>query len=163
MSDEPSELEEELVETRAELERLQATAADREARAAHAEAQLAELRLELTQARSDAEARGQALAAATERTQGLEAQVASAAQRYRGLVLQQSPELPEELVAGTTVEEIDEALERARETVSKVRGHLESQAQAGRVPVGAPARSGPDLSGVSAEEKIRRGLERRNV
>jgi hypothetical protein len=42
--------------------------------------------------------------------------------------------------------------------VAKVRGHIESQAQAGRVPVGAPARSGPDLSGLSAEQKIQHGL-----
>ena len=81
------------------------------------------------------------------------------AERYRELALQQSPELPSELVAGESVEEVDEALQRARETVAKVRGHLESQAQAGRVPVGAPPRSGPDRSALSSEEKIRLGLQ----
>jgi len=75
------------------------------------------------------------------------------------VVLERSPELPGELVTGATVEEIDEAIGRAKETVSKVRGHLESQAQAGRVPVGAPPRSEPDLSAMSAEEKIKYGLQ----
>jgi len=133
-------------------------AAAQEARAAHLEAQLSELRQELSRAVEQGEARQQELAGLTERANALEAQLGSAAERYRELALRQSPELPEELVAGETVEEIDQAIERARETVSKVRGHLESQAQAARVPVGAPVRSGPDLSGMSAEEKIKVGL-----
>jgi hypothetical protein len=86
--------------------------------------------------------------------------VRASAERYRALALERSPELPEELVAGETVEAIDEAIAQARETIAKVRGHIESQAQAGRVPAGAPVRSAPDLSGLSAEEKIRQGLER---
>jgi len=162
-SDEVVELEEQLAAAQAEIERLQATAADREARAAHVESQLAGLRQELSQARDESQGREQELAGLTDRASSLEAQVRSAAQRYRELALERSPELPQELVAGETVEEIDQAIERARETVAKVRGHLESQAQAGRVPVGAPARSGPDLSGLSAEAKIRAGLERRSA
>lgn len=160
--DELTAMQEELATAQAELERLQVTAADREARAAHLEAQLSGLRDELAQACNEAQAREQELAGLGERTQTLEAKLQSAAQRYRELALQQSPELPQELVTGETVEEVDQALQRARETVSKVRGHLESQAQAGRVPMGAPPRSGPDLSALSAEEKIRFGLQQRS-
>jgi len=162
-SDEVVELEEQLAAAQAEIERLQATAADREARATHVESQLAGLRQELSQARDESQGREQELAGLTDRASSLEAQVRGAAERYRELALERSPELPQELVAGETVEEIDQAIERARETVAKVRGHLESQAQAGRVPVGAPVRSGPDLSGLSAEAKIRAGLERRSA
>ena len=160
-NDEVVELEEQLAAAQAEIERLQATAADREARATHVESQLAGLRQELSQAREETQVREQELAGLTERGAALEAQVRSAAERYRELALERSPELPQELVAGETVEEIDQAIERARETVAKVRGHLESQAQAGRVPVGAPVRSGPDLSALSAEEKIKQGLQQR--
>ena len=158
MSDEElQELQEELAAARSELERLQATAADREARAAHLESELSAAREELAGAREQAQSREEELRAQNE---ALAEQSRGAAQRYRAVALQQSPELPEELVAGESVAEIDAALERARETVLKVRGHLESQAQATRVPVGAPVRSGPDLSGLSAREKIQRGLER---
>ena len=115
--------QEELAATKAELEQLQVTTADREARSAHLESELADALAELA--------------------------------------LRVAPELPEELVTGETVEEVEQALQRARETVSNVRGHLESQAQAGRVPVGAPPRSGPDLAGMSSEEKIRYGLQQR--
>ncbi len=143
--------QEELAAARAELERLQETAADSEARAAHVESQLTQANEEIELARSEREAR----------EQDLTAQLQSAADRYRELALEQAPELPAELVSGATVAEVDEALQRARETVSKVRGHLESQAQAGKVPVGAPPRSEPDLSGLSTEEKISYGLQQR--
>jgi len=153
-------LEEELAAARGEAERLQSTAADREARASHLEAQLAELRGELEESRRQAEAREEELRAEHET---LASQINDAAQRYRELVLERSPELPEDLITGGTVAEIDQAIERAMETVSKVRGHLESQAQATRVPVGSPPRSAPDLSDLSAEAKIERGLKQRSA
>ena len=157
--DELTAMQEELAEARAELERLQVAAADREARAAHVESQQVQLQEELAQAHSEAEARDQELIGLREQAEALQGRVRSSAQRYRELALEHSPELPQELVTGETVEDVDQALQRARETVSKVRGHLESQAQAGRVPVGAPPRSAPDLSALSAEEKIRFGLQ----
>ena len=161
-NEELPEVQEELEAARAELEALQVTAADREARAAHLESQMAKLRTELQQARGDVEERDRLLAEQAERSGTLESQVRAAAERYRAIVLRQSPEL-EELVAGETVEEIDAAVERARETVSKVRGQLESEAQAGRVPVGAPPRRAPDLSGLTPSEKIERGLGHRRA
>ena len=143
--------QEELAANKAELEQLQETVADAEARATHLDSQLTQANEELELARNERETR----------EEDLTAQLRAAAERYREIALEQTPELPAELVSGATVEEIDESLERARETVSKVRGHLESRAQAGRVPVGAPPRSEPDLSGLSTEEKITYGLQQR--
>ena len=157
--DELTVLQDELAATRAELERLQVTAADREARTSHLDAQLAQVRDELEASRSQAQASEQELASLRDRSESLQTQVQGSAQRYRELALQQAPELPADLVVGETVEEVQESLQRARETVARVRGHLEQQAQAGRVPVGAPPRSGPDMSGLSAEDKIRLGLQ----
>ncbi len=152
--DELATTQEELAAAKAELEQLQVATADREARSAHLESELAT-------AQDTAKARELELAGSSDRTQALESQARDAAQRYRELALRGAPELPEELVTGETVEEVEQALQRARETVSNVRGHLESQAQAGRVPAGAPPRSGPDLAGMSSEEKIRYGLQQR--
>jgi hypothetical protein len=81
-----------------------------------------------------------------------------AAGRYRELLLAREPDLPEDMVVGATVEEIDASAERARQTVSLVRQRFEAQAQATRVPAGAPARGARDTSGLSASEKIRLGL-----
>ena len=55
--EELQELQEELSAARSELERLQATAADREARAAHLESELSAAREELAGARAAAQSR----------------------------------------------------------------------------------------------------------
>lgn len=162
MTDEDiAQLQEQLAEARAEVERLQLTAADREARAAHLEESLAQLKEQLASAQAEASARAEELSTLGQRAGDLEAQVKAAAARYREAVLASSPELPADLVAGDTVEDVDRSLEAARQTVSSIRGHLESQAQAGRVPVGSPPRSAPDLSALSAADKIRFGLQQR--
>ena len=47
----------------------------------------------------------------------------------------------------------------ATQTVAQVRQHLEQQAQSLRVPAGAPVRGAPDVSSLTASEKIRAGLK----
>ena len=64
-------------------------------------------------------------------------------------------------MTGETIEELEEAAERARETARQVRERLESQAQVGRVPAGSPPRGAPDFSALSPIEKIRLGLGRK--
>ncbi len=115
-------LKEELAEARAEVEALQTTVAGREAKALHLESQLASVREELMVARQDVETRDEELGALRARSDTLESAVRVSAERYRALALERSPELPDELVAGESIDEIDQAIERARETVSKVRG-----------------------------------------
>jgi hypothetical protein len=89
-----------------------------------------------------------------------EAQGREAAIRYREVALAREPDLPADLVSGESVPEVEASLERARQTVAQVRQHLDQQAQTLRVPTGAPARSEPDFSELSAAEKIRLGLRR---
>jgi len=173
--DEVGLLQEQLGEARAEVERLQMAAADSEARALHLEETSGEMRSRLEavegelaseRQRSD-ELSGQIegfqteLAARQEETQELHARLLAAAGKYREVVLAAAPELPEELVAGETIEELEEAAERARETVRQVRERLESRAQVGRVPAGSPPRGAPDFSALSPIEKIRLGLGRK--
>jgi hypothetical protein len=81
-------------------------------------------------------------------------------QRYREVVLEREPQLPADLVTGDSVGEVDAAVERARQTVARVRQHLDQQAQALRIPAGAPARGSPDVSELSSAEKIRLGLSK---
>jgi chromosome segregation ATPase len=88
-------------------------------------------------------------------------QLAQAVAVYRTSLLAAEPEILEEMVQGTTVEEIEASLARARQMVEQVRTQLEAQASQQRVPFGAPVRSAPDLSGLSPQEKILLGLSRR--
>jgi hypothetical protein len=145
---------------------LQTDVEDLQGRLAEAESLLATRTADLTRARQELEQSKATLSQRDAEAEGLRAEIAAAreqgtvaSQRYREAVLSREPELPADLVRGETVEEIDAAVERARQTVSQVRQHIEAQAQASRVPAGAPVRGAPDTSALSPAEKIRLGLQ----
>ena len=158
-------LEERLAEAEAEVERLQTTAADREARAAHLEGlsaaqaeTLAEAKAELASRDAELTAVRDELTAARSEAEELRGGLRSAAEKYRQAVLASRAEVPPDLVSGETVEEVDRQLEAALSMVAQLKSHLDSQAQAQRVPTGAPARRAPDLAALSPTEKISHGL-----
>jgi chromosome segregation ATPase len=160
-------LEEQLATAHADVERLQGQLAELTARQTEHDAKMQALRDQLQASQSEAEtaaseARGQAeeIGQLRESMAAVEAQGREAVQRYREVVLEREPQLPADLVAGESIGELDAAVERARLTVAQVRQHLEQQAQALRVPAGAPARGSPDLSELSSAEKIRLGLSK---
>lgn len=159
MDEEVVLLEEQVMALQADVENLQSRLADSEALAAGRDADIARLRSELSERdaliaghAADAEARRVIAEAAEEGRR-------DATVRYRELVLDHEPDLPADLVSGDTVQEIDAAVARARETVSQVRQRFEAAAQASRVPAGAPPRGGIDTSSMTPAEKIRLGLQ----
>ncbi len=147
-------LQDQLTEAQAEIDRLQTTTADREARAAHLTDSLAEAQAQLA-------AQAEALATAQAKAEGLRASLQAAAAKYRDARLASHPDVPPELVAGETVEEVDRQMEAALQVVAQLKTRLESLRLAERVPTGAPARRPPDLSALSPTEKIAYGLRTR--
>lgn len=85
---------------------------------------------------------------------GLKQQVDIAVDRYRSALIAGAPDLPEELVRGSTIEELDRSVESARKIVEKVASRIEARAPESRVPSGAPPRRPADLSALSPREKI---------
>jgi len=165
--EEMTALQDELADARAEVDRLQPIAADREARAAHLEETLAQLREEQSQlsaslgeAQAQVAARDQELAGLRQEAEALQVNLKAAASKYRDVLLAGRPDVPPDLVSGETVEEVDQQLDAALRMVAQLRSHLEAQAQALRVPTGAPARRAADLSALSPSEKIAYGLSR---
>ena len=79
---------------------------------------------------------------------------------YRDLAIKAHPETPAELIAGETIEAVNAAVELAGTLVNKVREKLENSRAQVRVPPGAPGRTPPDFSSLSAREKIRNGISR---
>jgi hypothetical protein len=113
---------------------------------------------------TDAEQAAQAeeLAAARLQLDAERAQTRAAVGRYRDAVLAAEPELPPELVAGETLDEVDGSLDAARRAVAQIRERLTVEEQAsGGFFAGAPARSGPTSAGMWTAEKIVAGLEER--
>ena len=96
-----------------------------------------------------------------EEMEGVNARLAQAVELYRGSLLASEPDVPEDMVQGSTVEVVQESLARVRQMVEQVRGRLEARASLERTPLGVPARSAPDLSALSPQEKILVGLSGR--
>ena len=86
--------------------------------------------------------------------------LSAAVAKYRAAVLASATGIPENLIKGETVEEIDASLELARGIVSQVRQQLEIEVEARRVPTGAPPRMPQDPSALSPAEKIAYALAR---
>ncbi len=158
MDEEVVMLEEQLAAAQADIERLQARLADSEALAVQRAEETAALQLQVSEQGLALAQRGGEVDELSTALGGARAEVQQAAQSYRELVLQREPELPADLIGGDSVAEVDASVARARQTVAQVRQHIEQQAQALRVPAGAPVRSGPDVSGLTPGEKIRLGM-----
>lgn len=118
------------------------------------DARIAELEAALGEAESVVQSR-------VEEIEAVSARLAQAVELYRASLLASEPDVPEDMVQGATVEAVQESLERARQMVAQVRGRLEAQASTERTPLGAPARSAPDMSALSPQEKILMGLSGR--
>ncbi len=71
-------------------------------------------------------------------------------------ILQANPQIPEEMLTGGNVEELMVSLEKAGKLVARIKAQPPVTQGS---PAGAPARTGPDTSAMSAREKIVQGLK----
>ena len=80
---------------------------------------------------------------------------------YKELVAQANPGLVAEMIKGETIEAINESVKSARALVERVKQEVGAENARVRVPAGAPQRTFPDLSALSAREKIKYAMEGR--
>jgi septation ring formation regulator EzrA len=140
------ELAQELEATKGALSRAQKDLEESRARVTGFETALAGKEAELTALHTDHEM-------VVTKAEGLTAALTAAAQAYRSLVVKANPHIPEELIIGETVEAIQAGVQAAGLLVEKIRKNLEAQKKG--APAGSPQRTGPDLSGLTAAEKIK--------
>ena len=88
-------------------------------------------------------------------TMRLQQDMGEAVSKYRDVLLKANPGIPEELIQGNSIEELSSSVEKANAVVEKIKSHIE---ESGRIPAGAPVRSGPDFSAMSPAEKVAYGL-----
>lgn len=77
---------------------------------------------------------------------------------YKELVVHVNPDPVAAMVKGNTIAEINASLKSAKELVSCIKQEVNAESARVKVPAGAPPRTSPDLSGLSAREKIRFGM-----
>ena len=153
-------LHRELEGARREAGELKGQLGERDARLGEVQRQLADAvasneasEAELASARAGLDEREAQLAAATE-------SLSHAVERYRASLIAANPEIPQEMLGGDAIGDIDASLEKARELAGRVRTKLEEDLKATSVPPGAPQRSAPDLSDLSPREKIEYALRK---
>jgi hypothetical protein len=137
------------VSARLQLEReLQAGAE----RIAGLEKTLAEKDRELAVLRQTAEQAGQA-------NTRLSGELSKAVAAYKEVVGQANPGPVADMLKGDTIAGINESLISARALVARVRQDIGAETARVSVPAGAPMRTVPDLSALTAREKIKFGIE----
>jgi uncharacterized coiled-coil protein SlyX len=144
---EPDTIEEELNRLKAKVSQLEELVAEKNR-------QFSKLEQATADKDSQIASLNQSLAEADEQAKKLIDSLAQAVASYKAVVISANPEIPEELISGDTIEAVDQSLARAKKLVSKVKQGLEAEAMQTKFPGGAPVRTPPDLSALSAKEKI---------
>ena len=78
--------------------------------------------------------------------------------KYRASLAAANPMIPEDLITGDSIEEIDASLESAKNLVSRIKEGLEAERESESVPAGAPPRTSPSTEGMTSRQKINYGL-----
>jgi len=81
--------------------------------------------------------------------------------KYLEAVKTANPTIPADVIAGSSIEEIDASLARATTIAGAVKANLEAQAKEAKVPAGAPPRTEINLEGLSPREKIAAGIQQK--
>jgi len=77
---------------------------------------------------------------------------------YLDMAKAANPNVPETIIAGATIAEIDASIEKGKTIVESVRASMESEAAKTKVPAGAPPRGAISTEGLTAREKIAAGI-----
>jgi hypothetical protein len=142
----------EAIQTELEEERKAKAAA--EAALAEKDTLIADLQAQLSEAKSGFESRTAELSSVKEAH-------AQAVAKYLDVVRLANPTIPQDIIAGKTIEEIDASVEKAKAIASAVKANLEAQAKEAKVPAGAPPRGEISLEGLTPREKIAAGLNQK--
>jgi hypothetical protein len=143
---------EDLEGIKAELEEEKKAKAAAEAALAEKDARIAELNASLNVALQGSEAAAAELAAAKQAKD-------QAVSKYLEAARVLNSTIPQDVISGQTIEEIDASVEKAQSIADAVKANLEAQAKEARVPAGAPTRGEISLEGLSPREKIAAGIQ----
>jgi len=153
---------------KAQLEEEKRAKAAAEAALAEKDARIAELQAEGEALRAE---RSNLQASLSEAKQGSEAAVAELSQvketntqaiaKYLDAVRLANTTIPQDIIAGDTIEAIDASLAKATTIANAVKANLEAQAKEAKVPAGAPTRGEISLEGLSPREKIAAGIQQK--
>jgi len=143
---------EDLEAIKAQLEEEKQAKASVEAALAEKDARIAELEANLDEA-------DQNFASLNSQVSQLKKAHGQAVVKYLDAVRLANPTIPQDIIHGDTIEDIDTSLSQAISIAERVRSRLEAQAKESKVPSGAPPRGEISLEGL--REKIAAGIQQK--
>jgi uncharacterized coiled-coil protein SlyX len=146
---------------RSRVAELEALLAEKDEELAAKDSRISELEQAIAERDTQIAALNQSVAELEQRSTEVEDSLSQAISSYRALVVKLNPGVPEELITGDNIEEINESLAAAQALVDRVRQELEAEIAGARVPAGAPLRTPVDLSVLSPKEKIQYAIGER--
>ena len=144
----------ELAQARARIAELEGLLAQRDRELAFRDSRISELEQLVADRDNQITTLKQSVAELEQKLTNLNTALTQAIASYKALVMKLNPGVPEELITGDTIEEIDKSLASAQTLIDRVRQGLEAEIAAAKVPAGAPQRAPIDLSALSPREKI---------
>jgi len=150
-ADELTAIKAQLDEEKTARATLEEAMAGKDTRVAELEAQVAEFTTQLEGKTKELEASAAELAATSEAK-------SEAVAKYLGMAKALNPTIPEGIVVGETIAEIEQSVEKGKAIVEAVKKTMEAEAAGTKVPAGAPTRGEISLEGLSPREKIAAGI-----
>jgi septal ring factor EnvC (AmiA/AmiB activator) len=144
---------------KAELEEEKKAIVDAQALLSQRDARIAELEAQLSEVLTLSETKGKELEATAAELASAKEAHSKAVSKYLDAVKMANSHLPPDVIAGSTIEEIDASVAKALSIANAVKANLEAQAKEAKVPAGAPARGEISLEGLSPREKIAAGIQ----
>ena len=136
---------------KAQLEEEKAAKAQAEAAITEKDAKIAELEGSLSEAKQATEASAAELAT-------VKVDRDAAVGKYLSMAKALNPAIPETIISGGTISEIDASIEKGKGIVETVKAAMAAEVKETKVPAGAPTREAISTEGLSAREKIAAGI-----
>jgi chromosome segregation ATPase len=141
----------ELAAIKAQLDEEQKAKSALEQAISEKDAKLAGLETALSEAKKSSEALTTSLKEARDQ----------AVAKYLTIAKTLNPTIPQDIIGGDTIAEIDASIEKGKALVTSVKQYIEAEASAAKVPAGAPTRTTISLEGMSPKEKIAYGIQQK--
>jgi len=150
---------EDLETIKAQLEEEKTAKVALEAAMAGKDSRIAELEGELNEVKEDILSKTKAIETSAAELAGTKEAKDQAVTKYLNMAKALNPTIPETIIAGESIEEIDASIEKGKSIVEAVKQAMTSEAAAAKVPAGAPTRGGISTEGMSPREKIAAGIQ----
>lgn len=151
----------ELAAIKAQLEEEKTARAAVEEDMAGKDTRIVELDAQVTEFTTQLEGKTKELEAAAAEISTLNQTKSEALAKYLGMAKALNPTVPEGIIVGETIAEIDSSVEKGKAIVEAVKKTMEAEAAGIKVPAGAPTRGEINLEGLSPREKIAAGIQQK--